>query len=127
MPRQALMKCHQDSERYPIVILHKNEPVGFFVLHMGNGIRGYTDNARAVLIRALSITRHAQGKGFALQAMKSLPTFVRKHFPTVNEMVLAVNEDNVAAEQLYRKVGFLDSGLKREGPIGAQSVFYLPL
>lgn len=38
--------------------------------------------------------------------MKALHKFVRKLHPKINEIILTVNEGNIAALWLYLKVGF---------------------
>ena len=44
-----------------------------------------------------------------------------------NEVVLAVNEKNIPAQNLYEKVGFQDKGFRRMGPIGQQIIMHLPI
>jgi RimJ/RimL family protein N-acetyltransferase len=92
LPVNALQKCSHDKERHPVVIFSDDTLVGFFVLHTGSGITSFTNNPHAMLIRALSINYVHQGKGFAKRAMKILPEFVAEHFPSINEITLAVNE-----------------------------------
>jgi RimJ/RimL family protein N-acetyltransferase len=127
LPLEALEKCKEEKERRPVVILNGKTPVGFFVLHTGENIRPFTDNPRAVLLRALSVNYSEQGKGYAKKAMALLPAFVKAHFPDVNEIVLAVNERNLAAQKLYFAVGFIYRGLRREGRIGPQLLLHYPL
>ncbi|OQP17559.1 MULTISPECIES: GNAT family N-acetyltransferase [Geobacillus] len=127
LPAEALKACSEEKERKPIVILHQERPVGFFVLHTGKQIRPFTDNPRAVLLRSFSINYPEQGKGFAKQALALLPAFVNTHFSDINEIVLAVNERNVAAQRLYLTAGFIDSGRRREGKKGRQLLLYYPL
>lgn len=124
LPAEALVKCVEDHKRYPVVILSGQYPVGFFVLHIGVGTRSIIGNEHAILIRALSVNFEYQGQGHALKAMKQLPSFVREHFPSKDEIVLVVNQRNSAAKHLYLKAGFQDRGVRREGPIGPQDVLY---
>ena len=127
LPADSLSLCREDSDRHPIVITADCLPVGFFVLHVGQAIAPFTDNPRAVLLRALLMDQIHQGRGYAAQAMRQVPTFVRQHFPESDEIVLAVNHGNAAASRLYRKSGFLDLGLRRMGPKGEQSILHYPL
>ncbi|WP_085523313.1 GNAT family N-acetyltransferase [Tuberibacillus sp. Marseille-P3662] len=122
LPAEALIKCAEDHEQYPVVILSDQYPIGFFVLHLGEGIRGIIDIEHAVLIRALSVNYEYQGQGHAMKAMKQLPSFVREHFPAKYEIVLVVNQRNRVAKHLYLKAGFQDKGVRREGLIGPQDV-----
>ena len=72
-----------------------NELVTFFVLHKNDGVKPYTNNENSILIRAFSTDFHHQGKGYAKQALKILPDFVRNNFLGINEIILAVNVKNV--------------------------------
>ncbi|GIN13549.1 N-acetyltransferase [Shouchella clausii] len=111
--------------QYRIVILHKTEPVGFFLMHSTDRVKEYSDNPQAMLLTALSINEAKQGKGYAKQAMLLLKEFVTMEFPKCNEIVLAVNHKNIAAQQLYVKTGFQDTGKRKIGPIGEQLIMSL--
>ncbi|WP_144697009.1 GNAT family N-acetyltransferase [Fictibacillus phosphorivorans] len=124
MPSDALKKCEKDRGRHPVVIEENGNTVGFFVLHIGENIGDFTANPNAMVIRALSINHPQQGKGYAKEAMLQLPLFVSKHFPEVNELILAVNFKNDPAKKLYEKVGFVDRGQIKHGPVGPQYVLH---
>ncbi|AST91164.1 GNAT family N-acetyltransferase [Sutcliffiella cohnii] len=108
-----------------IVILNDKEPVGFFLLHSTERVKEYSDNPKAMLLTALSIDQTQQGKGYAKKAMLLLRDFIANEFPNCKEIVLAVNHRNIAAQQLYLKVGFRDTGIRRIGPIGEQFILSL--
>lgn len=112
-----------DTEgRHPIVIVNGEKPVGFFLLHTSTRVKDYSANPHALLLTALSINHLEQGKGFAKKAMQLLNGFVKSDFPTYDEIVLAVNHKNIPAQELYRKVGFYDTGERKIGPIGEQYI-----
>ncbi|MED4018764.1 GNAT family protein [Sutcliffiella cohnii] len=111
--------------QHRIVILNDKEPVGFFLLHSTERVKEYSDNPKAMLLTALSIDQTQQGKGYAKKAMLLLRDFIANEFPNCNEIVLAVNHRNIAAQQLYLKVGFRDTGIRRIGPIGEQFILSL--
>ena len=111
------------KERHPIVILHNNEPVGFFVLHSSDRVKDYTNNPKAMLLTALSINHSKQGRGFANKGMRKIQSFVDQQFPEFNEIILAVNHKNVPAQKLYEKVGFKDTGTRKIGRIGEQYIY----
>ncbi|WP_264990166.1 GNAT family N-acetyltransferase [Lysinibacillus piscis] len=118
-PQNCLQLAEQDADRANILALNDNgELVTFFVLHANEGVKPYSDNDKAILLRAFSTDFHHQGKGYAKQALLILPHFVEKHYPTINEIVLAVNEANVGAQVLYHKCGFVDRGVRRMGTKG---------
>lgn len=127
LPIDALELAIADCNRFPVVIFAEGTPVGFFVLHQGAEISTYTSNSNAMLVRAFSVNHSHQGKGYAKEAMRLLPEFVRTHFPTVDEIVLAVNQRNVAAQKLYLGAGFEDLGLRKIGKIGLQYILQYQL
>ncbi|WNB92356.1 GNAT family protein [Bacillus sp. NEB1478] len=125
LPVDAIRKCEEDQERYPIVIINTiGKAVGFFVLHQGENIRDYTANTNAMVVRALSINNKEQGKGYAKEAMIRLPEFVSKKFPEINELILSVNFKNETAKKVYEKAGFQDRGQVKHGPAGPQYVMH---
>jgi RimJ/RimL family protein N-acetyltransferase len=111
--------------QYRIVILNNMEPIGFFILNSTDRVQNYSDNQNAILLTSLSINQVKQGKGLAKNSMLLLREFVLNEFPNCNDIVLAVNHKNIAAQQLYKKVGFQDTGKRRFGPIGEQFIMNL--
>ena len=106
------------ASRTPILGIVDGNLVTYFDLHKEEGVEPYSDNQNAILVRAFSTDFRKQGKGYAKQALKLLPAFVKKNFPQVDEIVLAVNVKNVAAQELYKKCGFIDHGERRQGTKG---------
>ncbi|MFD3449479.1 GNAT family N-acetyltransferase [Microbacteriaceae bacterium 4G12] len=113
--------------QHPIVILSEGIPVGFFMLHATDRVKNYSNNPNAMLLAALSIDHRQQRKGYAARGMLALSTFIKKEFQLCDEVVLAVNQKNIPAQNLYFKVGFTDTGERRMGPIGEQMVMGLKI
>ncbi|MGD7060308.1 GNAT family N-acetyltransferase [Bacillus altitudinis] len=113
--------------QYRIVILNEKEPVGFFVLHATDRVKDYSNNPNALLLTSLSMHQKQQRKGYAKHAMSLLKPFVTSEFPTYNEIVLAVNHQNIPAQTLYTQIGFQDTGGRKIGPIGEQIIMNLLL
>lgn len=124
---KEILETLVDTERHYILIVQDERVVGYFVLHENQGPLEIGSHNKALLIRALAISSNEQGKGFALSAMKMLPDFVIEHFKSVNELVLVVNHANIPAQNLYKKSGFKDTGMRRNGLHGLQFIyqFYL--
>ncbi|MET3699032.1 acetyltransferase (GNAT) family protein [Bacillus oleivorans] len=127
LPLEALEKCKIEDDRHPVVILYQNKPSGFFVLHGWEGVKLYSDNKDAILVRAYSINPEYQGKGIAKASLALLPSFVKENFPDKNEIILGVNFNNKHAQQVYLKTGFIDKGHRIMGTKGEQFVYHLPL
>lgn len=127
LPSEALTACEIDKTRYPIVILSNGEPAGFFVLHGWEGVKTYSENRNAILVRAYSINTKFQGRGIAKNSLSKLDTFVKCNFPTSNEIILAVNHQNTVAQHLYKVSGFVDKGLRVMGRMGEQYIYHKEL
>ncbi|KPB06201.1 hypothetical protein AAV98_02960 [Bacillus sp. CHD6a] len=126
-PKDALLVCETDKGRHPVVISEKGQTAGFFVLYQGEELTNYTDNPNSILLRAYSVAVPFQGKGIAGKSLELLPGYVERNFPHVDEVVLAVNLRNEAAQRVYLRSGFRDSGRKVLGRMGEQYVYELKL
>ncbi|WP_282630552.1 GNAT family N-acetyltransferase [Empedobacter sedimenti] len=114
------LKERKDNHAKPITILLEAEPIGFFVLDYGDDKLEMTNNKNSLLVRSLSINPQYQGKGYGKVAMNLVDGFVKDNFPTIDELVLAVNFNNKSAYDLYLKVGYIDDGSQREWVNGMQ-------
>lgn len=113
---------HSSETKSPVVILADDEVVGFFILHIGEIIKNYTDIPTALLLTSFSIDYRKQRKGFARLGLLALNDFVKKYNPGITDVVLSVNKKNKPARRLYEQVGFVDTGKRIEGVIGEQLV-----
>ncbi|MEH7299417.1 GNAT family N-acetyltransferase [Neobacillus drentensis] len=120
-----IRRSHGDETQHPTVILHNGAPVGFFVLRSGEVVKDFSANPRALLLVAMCVSHAHQGKGYAGKGLRQLQAFVSEQFRDRNEVVLAVNEHNVGAIHLYKKVGFEDTGERKVGRLGTTLVFSL--
>ncbi|WLR57479.1 GNAT family N-acetyltransferase [Mesobacillus subterraneus] len=125
LPIDALQKCEAEPDRHPIVIMYGIQPAGFFVLHGWEGVKAFHNNNNAILLRAYSINAEYQGKGIASQSIKLLSSFVKEHFPNINEIILAVNHANVVAQNVYKKGGFVNRGINAMGREGEMYIYHL--
>ncbi|MDR6120972.1 RimJ/RimL family protein N-acetyltransferase [Bacillus sp. SLBN-46] len=117
-PLDCIELSQEDVDRYSILAMDEKQLVTYFDLHKNEGVKPYSDNKNAILIRAFSTDSRHLGKGYATKVLKLLPGFVKEHFSEINELVLAVNLKNEAAQGLYKKCGFIDEGVRRMGPKG---------
>ncbi|WBV59940.1 GNAT family N-acetyltransferase [Chryseobacterium camelliae] len=119
---QALerIKERNDDLAFPVSIFNDDILVGFLVLDFGADKFDITDNPNSVLLRSLSINPEFQGKGIGKAAMLLTDNFVKEHFNTCDEIVLAVNQNNSAAYEIYLKTGYSYDGKIREGRSGPQ-------
>lgn len=126
-PLECIQLAQEEQDRHCILAIADDKLVTFFVLHENEGAKNYSDNPKAILLRAFSTDFHHQGKGYAKQSLVLLPDFVRAHFPHITEIVLGVNLRNTAAQALYKKCGFIDEGRRNMGKRGEQVImsYYL--
>ncbi|MEK5520523.1 GNAT family N-acetyltransferase [Heyndrickxia sp. FSL W8-0423] len=126
-PSKAVELSNSDIDRHPILAIENNELVTFFVLHKNEGVKPYSENRKAILLRTFSTDFRHQGNGYAKQSLFLLPQFVRTQFPHINEIILAVNAKNISAQTLYKKCGYKDEGVRKMGKKGELIImsFYL--
>jgi len=124
LPIESIPVSINDPNCFPIVILNHDQPVGYFVLQIGEAVNEYTENKKAILLRSYSINSDHQGKGFGKQSLELLDQLVSELLPNFTEIVLAVNDRNHVATSLYLKSGFVDRGQKTEGRSGPQKVLF---
>lgn len=122
LPLQVFKRLEQreDHLAQPVTILLDEKPIGFFVLDFGEDKMDLTNNENSLLLRSLSIDPKYQGAGYGKSAMLLMDSFVKEHYPIVEELVLAVNFKNKSAYNLYLKVGYIDDGSVREMEKGKQ-------
>ncbi len=118
IPTESIELASEDIDRYAVLALEEGKLVTFFNLHKNAGVKPYSDNANAILLRTFSTDHRYLGKGYAKQALKELPSFVKQYFDNINEIVLAVNVQNDVAQSLYKKSGYVDEGERRMGKKG---------
>ncbi|MHA7136528.1 GNAT family N-acetyltransferase [Rossellomorea arthrocnemi] len=125
MPLDKIHNPSISKDTSHVVILHDEEPVGYFALEKGEKLRKYTSNQEARLLTFFSIDARHQGQGFAKKGLQQLPSFIKENLPDTNEVVLGVNKRNQAAISLYLKTGFTDGNEIYEGPKGPQHILHL--
>ncbi|WP_042479317.1 GNAT family N-acetyltransferase [Bacillus ndiopicus] len=126
-PQACIEKQIKDITRHSILAMENNNLVTFFTLHEKDGVKPYSENTSAILLRAFSTDFRFLGQGHAKKALKLLPEFTKSNFPNINEIVLAVNVGNSVAQSLYEKCGFVDYGVRREGSKGELIIMSLYL
>ena len=120
-----VMDFLSDSDCSLILILCDDMCVGYFVLHKNGGPAKFGFGSNALLIRSLAINPLEQGKGLALQGMAALPKFVEENFKGISELVLVVNNKNIPAQKLYKKLGFIEHSSIQNEIHGLQFVYCL--
>lgn len=126
---QALERIKErgDNLAFPVSIFENENIAGFLVLDFGADKFDITDNPNSVLLRSLSINPDFQGKGIGKSVMLVIDEFVKKHFDTCDEIVLAVNQNNRLAYEIYLKTGYSYDGKMRDGRSGPQYLMYKKL
>ena len=103
-PKVNIELAQYDSERHPVLVYNDEQQcIGFFTLHEGAGVAPYSLNENAVFFRSFSVDAHYRGRGYGKQIIQSLPEYIHHHFPDIDEICLAVNDNNEVAQNLYQQ------------------------
>ncbi|MFS0674826.1 GNAT family N-acetyltransferase [Ornithinibacillus sp. 179-J 7C1 HS] len=99
---ESVEECLQEAETYeewhPVAIYHDEEIIGF-AMYGSFGVNKDT------WIDRIMIDEKYQGKGFGRKAMLKLINIVSKEYG-VNTIYLSIIEENEAAYNLYKSIGF---------------------
>jgi len=114
----------EDNLAFPVSVFDDGSLAGFLVLDFGADKFDITDNPNSVLLRSLSVNPEFQGKGIGKSVMLVIDEFIKKHFGTCDEIVLAVNQNNTHAYNIYLKTGYSYDGKMRDGRSGPQYLMY---
>jgi len=112
---------------HSILVYEKNQLVCFFALDEGALKTQYTSEPSAFVLRSFSTDARYLRRGYGKKALMLLPDFVRNQFPDIKEIVLGVNQNNLPAQALYEKVGFVANGRILQGPKGPQNILMLSI
>ena len=126
-PLEVLEQSRHNQEMFPVLIVSGDTAVGFFCLNNGMRVSEVTTNKKALLLTSFSINYKYQRRGYAKQALLTVPSFIKTHFEGITELVLAVNMRNTPAQTLYKAGGFEDLGKRRMGKKGEQMILHLEI
>ncbi|WP_125764036.1 GNAT family N-acetyltransferase [Companilactobacillus hulinensis] len=123
-PNSIIDRSNYNSNMHPIMILNDDQLVGCFCLHVKDGPLAYGgDYETDILVRAFSIDVRFRRNGYALAALLELSDFVKDNYSSIERIILAVNHDNIAAQALYSKAGFVDTGKRTDSHLGKIYIF----
>ncbi|MCD2137731.1 GNAT family N-acetyltransferase [Salinicoccus halitifaciens] len=125
-PLDVLESCLHDPRRRMVLIIQRSV-AGVFILQSGSVVKEYSDNPDALVMFSYSVDSRKQGRGIASGSFRKLDAFVKAHYGNVDEVVLGVNVRNKAAQHVYEKAGFKDTGRSFEGPVGRQIIMSRPI
>lgn len=104
----------------------RNDVVGFFVLREGLRRPDWAPPG-TVSLHNFRVRPGFQGKGVGRRCIALLEDWFARERLVQPKLMLAVNARNAPAIAAYEKIGFVDTGLRHEGPQGAQFVFVKPM
>lgn len=106
-PAENIKLAQKNVERFPTLVFNDNQQlIAFFTLHIGEGVKPYTDNPNAIFFRSFSVDSNFRGEGVGRAVIENLSTYIANNFPTIEEIYLTVNTDNEVALQLYKKCDY---------------------
>lgn len=108
------------------VLLADDHPVGFFMLKRGAFLPHWATGDTATL-HALQIDHRMQGRGLGKACLQALPQAVKSKWPDIKHVMLSVDAENQAAQNLYLSQGWVDTGEAYKGRIGFERRLSLTL
>ena len=81
----------------------ENLPVGFAM------IGAYNEEHQYIWLDRFMIDAQSQGKGYGKMFLEKLIAFIRQNW-SVKDIVLSINEQNLAAKRLYESFNFKETG-----------------
>ena len=116
---RAIQACESDTqdEVLGIAILCDQHIAGFLTCKRGGSAPDWAP-ADAVVISGLRIDQTWQGQGMGVKALRILPVWLQRHWPGTVQIVLSVDEENIAGIRAYEKAGWVDMGVRVQGRIG---------
>ncbi|MBO0446785.1 GNAT family N-acetyltransferase [Enterococcus ureilyticus] len=105
-PKIATALIKKDPLRHAILAFEGDYLVAFLTLYEANGGSFYSTNKNCLLVQDLSTDYRHLRNGYVQQAVQLLPTFVRQQFPTIDELMIIVNEDQAFTKVLCKEAGF---------------------
>jgi ribosomal protein S18 acetylase RimI-like enzyme len=100
--------------------------VGFFVLREGLRRPPWAPPG-TVTLHNFRVRPGFQGKGVGRRCIALMEDWFARERPVQPQLMLAVNARNDPAIAAYRKIGFVDTGARHDGPQGPQFVFAKPV
>lgn len=125
MPVDVVEAFQKDSANQPFVIYVDQALVGCFALYTEPKGNVYTANEKALLLKSFSIDSRYQKRGYALRTLQILPELAKRLYSQKDEIILTVHYTNTPAQNLYRKAGFVDKGLRYEGEYGEEWIMHM--
>lgn len=102
-----------------VAIVQAGLPVGFMVLKRGTAGPDWLPPAAAV-ISGLQLDISVQGQGLGPQALRALPAWLLARWPTLERIVLRVDDHNRAGIRAYEKAGWQEYGARLQGRVGLE-------
>lgn len=102
-----------------VAILLAGRVLGFMVLKRAEAGPDWLPPGAAV-IAGLRLDVAVQGQGLGQRALQALPAWLASRWPTLERIVLRVDEGNTAGIRAYEKAGWREEGPRRQGRVGME-------
>ncbi len=99
----------------PYAFYQREEMIGFVTLAYEDSYEDSSENKDQYWVFHFFIAAQYQGQGYGQAALKRLLEEVKAHHPACQVLRLTVHPENLPAQHLYTKAGFLPTGELLEG------------
>lgn len=126
-PRIAIALTQKDPRRHAVLIFEDKHLVAFLTLFEAKGSSPYSDNKNCLIVQDISTDFRHLNNGYVRQAIQLLPSFIRQHFSTIDQLMIVVNEDKAFTQALCVDAGFKDTCQLVPPIYGSQVRLQLPV
>ncbi|EOH95063.1 hypothetical protein UAW_02142 [Enterococcus haemoperoxidus ATCC BAA-382] len=105
-PKIAIALTKKDPQRHAVLAFKDEHLVAFLTLYEARGGSPYSDNKNSLLVHDLSTDYRHLNNGHVKKAVQLLPSFIRQHFSTIDQLTIIVNEDKAFTQALRLEAGF---------------------
>jgi ribosomal protein S18 acetylase RimI-like enzyme len=122
----AACEAGDPAEVAGLAIRAGDDIVGWVLLKRGASAPDWVP-AGAAVVSGLRIDHRQQGRGIGALALLQLARWVGSHWPEAAQLMLRVDEGNVAGIRAYEKAGWREVGERRVGRVGVERTMTLAL
>ncbi|MCG7338507.1 GNAT family N-acetyltransferase [Staphylococcus sp. ACRSN] len=113
-PSYHIEKAKKNNELHCILCFNEsNQLVSFFVLQSNSEYATHftTETENTLFFRSFSTDKRFLRQGYAKSCLNALSKYIKNNYTDIFHVALVVNECNEVSYNLYKSLGFYDTGI----------------